>query len=90
MKWEYCYLSNTEWLTRVASKTGYKYKFLLSAGARALHREKREKAVAEILNELGAEDWELVSTLPVIATFFGCGGSAGSEMIFKRPRRGSS
>lgn len=85
-KWEYYYLSNAEWKERVAQKIGYKFKFLFGRNQRTEHRADCEKAIGEILNELGSEGWELVSSLPLQHIVLGFGGSTGSEMIFKREK----
>jgi hypothetical protein len=83
-QWEYFYLSSREWRERVVAKCGYRWKLLLTQSARERFHNDQERAVEEVLNDLGSQGWEMVAMVPVMVTFLGSGGTFGSQSIFKR------
>jgi len=83
-QWEYLYLSRRQWRDRVAAKVGYRWKPLLTPGARQRFHEDHEREIESVLNDLGRQGWELAGLLPVALTVFGGGGSLWSDAIVKR------
>jgi len=79
-KIEYLYLSRLEQKRIVQNKAGFRFKLLLTKTARETFRNDLKRWITEMLNDLGVDGWELVSSIPI--TVFG--NSLGCDMIFKR------
>lgn len=77
---EYLYLSRLEKKWIVQQKVGYRWKLLLTSAARQSFQDDVQRAITEMLNDLGADGWQLAGIAPV-AVF---GTSLGCEMIFQR------